>query len=141
MKIFAIAARTALTLALVASFLPLAAQTVTDPNVMRFIVFGDAACPTSTEGEIVVCARKDESEQYRIPEALREIPVGPSDRNWTERVSAYEYVGKTGTSSCSPSGAGGFSGCLDTLLQKAYSDGASPRSLTWRDIINSKNVD
>ena len=60
--------------------------------------------PRAAEGEIVVCARKDESERYRIPETLRDNPNAAQNQAWSERVRAYEYVGsKTGTQSCSPS--------------------------------------
>ena len=63
----------------------------------------------------------DEAERYRIPENLR---GEPSIRNeaWAQKVSAYEYVGRSGTMSCSPSGAGGFTGCGLIEIDAAYAE-------------------
>ena len=84
------------------------------------IVYGDDPCPTSASGEeIVVCARKPETERYRIPEELREGPPTAANSSWASRASSFEYVGRSGTDSCSPSGAGGWTGCFTQLMRKA----------------------
>ena len=56
-------------------------------RVNLVIVYGDDACPPSQGNEIVVCARKDEEERYRIPEPLRGDPNQPSHQAWGEQLS------------------------------------------------------
>lgn len=73
------------------------------------IIYGNDECPPSKGDEITVCARKDESERYRIPAPFRD--TSPKSEAWTNRVIAYESVGATGAQSCSPVGAGGWTGC------------------------------
>ena len=102
---------------LIAGVAPAAAQDK-DYRVNQLIIYGDDECPTSVGGEITVCARKAESERYRIPEDLR-MSGDPANKAWTERVLAYETVGATGTNSCSPVGAGGEYGCTQKLLAAA----------------------
>ena len=68
-----------------------------------------------------VCARKAESERYRIPAPLRVAPSTQS-QSWNERVLAYETVGRTGTNSCSPVGPGGSLGCTQKLIDAAYAE-------------------
>ena len=97
---------------------PAAAQ---DEKVNQVIVFGDDPCPASTGDEITVCARKDESERYRIPEPLRGSQ-SPQNDAWNNRVLAYETVGKTGIRSCSPVGSGGYLGCTQKMIDAAYAE-------------------
>ena len=97
-------------------------------RVNQLIVYGDDPCPQSRADEITVCARKDESERYRIPKDLRDDPNNPKNEPWTDRVEAYETVGAAGIASCSPVGPGGASGCMAKLIDAAYKerrDGAS----------------
>src|SRR5258706_9844267 len=75
-------------------------------RVNQLIVYGDDPCPASSANEITVCARKNEGERYRIPEALRNDPNAPKNEAWTDRVQAYETVGAQGIASCSPVGPG-----------------------------------
>ncbi|MET0179852.1 MAG: hypothetical protein ABW194_05145 [Novosphingobium sp.] len=91
-------------------------------RVNQLIVYGDDPCPASTDGEITVCARKDEAERYRIPEVLRGNPDSPRNEPWTDRVEAYETVGAQGIASCSPVGPGGATGCLTRLIDAAYAE-------------------
>src|SRR5687767_6570543 len=91
---------------------PALAQDAPGERVNQVIVYGDDPCPQSSAEEITVCARKDESERYRIPEVLRGDPQNPKNEPWTERVEAYETVGAQGIASCSPVGVGGATGCL-----------------------------
>jgi hypothetical protein len=51
---------------------PAMAQGADGSRVNMIIVFGDDKCPDTSDKEIVVCARKDEGERYRIPAALRD---------------------------------------------------------------------
>lgn len=73
--------------------------------------FGDDPCPQSSGEEIVVCARRPESDRYRIPLALRE-PASADLVTATDRVHEMIDIGRTGTDSCSPVGPGGFTGCF-----------------------------
>ena len=82
-------------------------------------------CPTSNGEEIVVCARLPEDERYRIPQPLRETRDQPADMAWASRAESVEYVGRNGTMSCSPVGAGGFTGCTQEMLRAARSEGGA----------------
>jgi hypothetical protein len=99
---------------------PAAAQD-DEERVNMVIVYGNDECPPSTEAEITVCARKDESERYRIPAPLR-FSDDPANIAWAERVQRYETVGAFGALSCSPAGAGGFTGCTQALIDAAYGE-------------------
>ncbi|MES2491813.1 MAG: hypothetical protein V4579_00865 [Pseudomonadota bacterium] len=90
-------------------------------RVNQVIVYGDDPCPVSRDDEITVCARKAESERYRIPAPLRETPSSAATA-WSERVLAYETVGAAGTNSCSAVGPGGVTGCLQKLINNAYAE-------------------
>ena len=91
-------------------------------KINQLIVYGDDPCPQSSPEEITVCARKDESERYRIPEVLRGDPDNPRNEPWTDRVEAYETVGAAGIASCSPVGVGGATGCMQKLIDAAYAE-------------------
>ncbi len=67
----------------------------------------------------MVCARKPESERYRIPKPLRESKRTPDAQSWAERARSIEYVGRTGTNSCSTTGAGGWTGCYAEMMRQA----------------------
>lgn len=90
-------------------------------NMNLVIVYGQDACPASRGEEITVCARKPEGERYRIPEGLRDHP-SPQNEAWTNRVSSYERVGASGTQSCSATGAGGWTGCMQNFIGNAYAE-------------------
>ncbi|MBX7494571.1 hypothetical protein K3172_01730 [Qipengyuania sp. 6B39] len=92
-----------------------------DDSYNMVIVYGDDACPESTADQIVVCARKNENERFRIPERLR-FSDNPANEAWAQRVEQLEYVGASGIMSCSPVGAGGFTGCTQELIRNAYAD-------------------
>lgn len=102
---------------------PASAQDAAGDKVVQKIVYGDDACEASKDSrEIVVCMRMDEAERYRIPEKLRKDPNAIANTSWTERVRSMERVGNFGTDSCSPVGAGGFTGCTQSLVQAAYAE-------------------
>lgn len=104
--------------------MPGAAHAQDNPSekINQLIVYGDDPCPASTDGSITVCARKDESERFRIPKPLRDNPNDSVNQGWTQRVKAYETVGAFGTNSCSPVGAGGATGCMSQLIHNAYAE-------------------
>ncbi|WP_428332872.1 hypothetical protein [Novosphingobium sp.] len=111
-----------------------------DERVNQLIVYGTDACPASTSTEITVCARKNESERYRIPEDLRDNPNQTSNQAWTERVKAYETVGAFGTNSCSPIGGGGETGCLGKLINNAYAERKSSSSVRFAKQIETERA-
>jgi len=115
---------------------PVQAQDKPGDRVNQLVIYGDDPCPQSSEEEIVVCARKDEGDRYRIPETLRGGSLGDAkNQAWSERVRSYEYVGKSGTNSCSPTGAGGFTGCTQALLSQAYAEKGIDDTVNWGQLI------
>ncbi|NRD89370.1 hypothetical protein C8024_07800 [Sphingopyxis sp. BSNA05] len=118
---------------------PAQAQDQAGDRVNQLVIYGDDPCPQSSEEEIVVCARKDEGERYRIPETLRGGGLGDAkNQAWSERVRSYEYVGASGTSSCSPTGAGGFTGCTQELLRQAYAEKGIDDTVNWGQLIEEE---
>ena len=89
-------------------------------SVRRLIVYGNDPCPASAD-EIVVCARRPETERYRIPQGLRDEAQEPSpeSESWASRAESLEYVGDTGIQSCSTVGPGGQTGCWEQLMRQA----------------------
>ena len=98
---------------------PAAAQ---EPRVNEIVVFGTDPCPRSTDDEVVVCARKPESERFRIPERLRQGGSLQSRQAWAVRAKSFETVGRTGINSCSPVGPGGYTGCVDQLIKQSFAE-------------------
>src|SRR5206468_2500565 len=87
--------------------------------VSEIIVYGNDPCPRSTDDQVVVCARKPETERYRIPEKLRSSGTRQQKEAWASRATEIMTVGATGTNSCSPVGPGGFTGCEMKLIKEA----------------------
>ena len=98
---------------------PAPAQSNDAEKIAEVIVYGNDPCPRSTDDAIVVCARKPESERYRIPERYRESGPRQTRQSWTEKAKSFEYVGRTGTQSCSAVGPGGYTGCLQNMIDRA----------------------
>ena len=101
---------------------PAAVQAGGEVRIAEIIVYGDDPCPRSTESEVVVCARKPEAERYRIPEVYRESGPRQTRESWVARAKSFEYVGRTGTQSCSAVGPGGFTGCLQNMIDQAKAE-------------------
>jgi hypothetical protein len=119
--------------ALAAGFVALPAPAVAQSNrISEIIVYGNDPCPRSTDDEVVVCARKPESERYRIPERYRPSGTRQQRESWASRATEIVTVGATGTNSCSPVGPGGFTGCLTKVIDQArkerrqQADGLTP---------------
>ena len=116
---------------------PAAAQEAVAPDgekVNMVIVYGEDKCPEPVGDEITICARKGEQERYRIPEPLRGSD-SPRNDAWNNKVLAYETIGRTGTLSCSPVGAGGALGCTQQLIDKAYAEKAQDPSIRFSELI------
>src|SRR6476646_6995506 len=88
-------------------------------NVAEIVVYGTDPCPRSTDDQVVVCARRPESERYRIPEKLRPGGTRQQTDSWANKAKVIETVGATGINSCSPVGPGGYTGCLTRVIKEA----------------------
>lgn len=132
----------ALFAAVLAMALPAAVQAQESPaeKINQLIVYGDDPCPASTDGAITVCARKDETERFRIPKPLRDNPNASVNQGWTQRVKAYETVGATGVNSCSPVGAGGATGCMAQLINSAYSEKKQASDVQFGKLIEEERA-
>ncbi len=84
-------------------------------RIVSLEVYGEDPCPRSPETSdsvIVVCARKPESERYRIPSQLRESQIVRLEEAWGSRVRELDATGRNGRpDSCSPVGSAGQTGC------------------------------
>lgn len=106
-----------------------------EPKVSALIVYGDDPCPQSTDDTIVVCARKPDSERYRIPEPLRGDPNDPKNQAWAERATSLEFAGRSGIGSCSPVGPGGSTGCFNQMVREARADQRTSNDVNWNALI------
>ncbi|MGD9811512.1 MAG: hypothetical protein AB7U35_09295 [Sphingobium sp.] len=132
--------------ALIAGTAPAVAQeTQAGPpaeKIRQVIVYGNDPCPKSEGDEILVCARQDEKERYRIPENLRgeQPPGSTANEAWTNRVKSIEYVGRSGTESCSPVGAGGFTGCFNQIAAAAKAERKQMGDASWADLVAAERA-
>ena len=90
--------------------------------ISEIIVYGTDPCPRSTDDQVVVCARKPESERFRIPERYRQSGSRQSRESWANKAIAFETYGRTGINSCSPVGPAGFTGCTQQLINQAFKE-------------------
>ena len=107
-------------LAAAAALLPAPAGAQGQERIRRLVVYGGDPCPRAASGEeIVICARRPETERYRIPKELRDSEPSddPESTSWAARAEALEYVGRAGIQSCSTVGPGGASGCWNELVR------------------------
>jgi hypothetical protein len=132
---------TKMTLSAIAVFasVPAFAQTTPDTpdeKINQVIVYGNDQCPQSNDDEIItVCARLAEKERYRIPKTLRDDPTDIRKESFTNKVIAYEHVSASGTMSCSPTGAGGFTGCGLGEINRAYAEKKSDPGINFGRLI------
>ncbi len=111
-----------------------------DEKINQLIIYGNDKCPESAGDEIVVCARMGEADRYRIPSSLRGDPNDPRSQAMSERIKSYEYVAASGTMSCSPSGAGGFTGCGLGEINKAYAEKAQDPGIAFGRLIAAERA-
>ncbi|WP_030538831.1 hypothetical protein [Sphingobium sp. DC-2] len=105
--------------------LPMAAPAGAEPprKIFNLIVYGDDPCPKGEGDEIIVCARKPESERYRIPKKLREKPAPSGGPGWGSQVATMEQVQRqTLPGSCSAIGSNGFTGCTAKMLEQWFAE-------------------
>lgn len=92
-------------------------------RTLSLVVYGDDPCPENKGDEIVVCARRPESERYRIPKPLREKPVAVGGPGWASQVAQMEQAGRAIIpGSCSAIGSYGFTGCTAAMLQQWFAE-------------------
>ena len=103
---------------------PALAQADPPPQkIFNLIVYGNDPCPQGEGDEIVVCARKPESERYRIPKKLREKPEESGGPGWGSQVATMEQTQRqTLPGSCSAIGSNGFTGCAAQRLQQWFAE-------------------
>jgi hypothetical protein len=99
-----------------------------ETKIAEVIVYGNDPCPRSTDDAIVVCARKPESERYRIPERYRDSGPRQTRQSWAQKAKSFEYVGRTGIQSCSAVGPGGNTGCLQNMIDRAKAEAREANS-------------
>ncbi|MGL4542003.1 MAG: hypothetical protein ACRCUI_05795 [Polymorphobacter sp.] len=103
------------------SMLRAAPTDTTQPRVRSVIVFGSDPCPKSTsDDEIIVCARQPDEDRYRIPPGLRTattgIPVSPFVQDRSLMLGSAAGGAGGGVGSCSTIGPGGGTGCMQQGL-------------------------
>lgn len=103
---------------------PVMAQPAPPPErTINLLVYGDDPCPQGKGDEIVVCARRPESERYRIPKKLREKPAPSGGPGWGSQVATMEATQRQNLpNSCSVNGAGGFTGCTAQMLSQWFAE-------------------
>jgi hypothetical protein len=121
---------------------PGASPSGAEPRVNQVIVYGDDPCaPSRDPDEITVCARLPEADRYRIPSNLRDNPNAPGSQSWSSRATELAYVGRTGTESCSTSGPGGFTGCLNQVINQAQAERRAAGDVNWTRMVEEARRD
>jgi len=120
---------------------PLSAQDEAGDRVNMVIAYDEDECPEPVDDEeIVVCQILVEAERYRIPSNLR-TSSSPENTPWAERVERFKMIGDFGTLSCSPTGAGGFTGCTQQMIDAAYADKAASTRVRFSQLIDQARED
>ncbi|MDT9600306.1 hypothetical protein [Sphingosinicella rhizophila] len=88
-----------------------------EDRVSELIVYGDDPCPQGEGDEIVVCARRPETERYRIPKNLRENKEKRGEMSWGARAAEMEEASRvTRPGGCSVVGSHGHTGCFNQFI-------------------------
>lgn len=140
MKAFISAASAALAAAFIAAPAPVMAQGPAGERVNMVIAFSEDECPEAQGQEIVVCEILVEEERYRIPSNLR-FSESPGNVAWSQRVDKIRYVGDFGTMSCSPAGAGGFTGCTQKFVEAWAKDRSEGEAIRFGRLIDQARQD
>lgn len=103
--------------------LPSAAWAEAPERVQTLVIYGNDPCPKAMDGAIIVCARKPESERYRIPKTLRDRKKVEGSQGWASRVETMEAANrKLLPNSCSVIGSNGQSGCTQAMLRRWFEE-------------------
>jgi hypothetical protein len=112
---------------------PASAQSANE-KINMVIAYDASECPKAQPGEVVVCEILVEAERYRIPKNLR--GVGTDDiKARARQVEEIKYAGDFGAMSCSPAGAGGFTGCTQKFVEAAYKDKSEADAVRFGQLI------
>jgi len=122
------------TFAVWAAFAAPAAGQSANEKINMVIAYDQSECPVAQPGEVVVCEILVEEERYRIPSNLR-YSDAPENKAWARQVEEIKYVGDFGTMSCSPAGAGGFTGCTQKFIESAYKDRSEADAVRFSQLI------
>lgn len=88
-------------------------------KLVTVTVYGSDPCPKGSDGEIVVCGHRPDSERYRIPKELRKREQRPSETSWASRTRALEEAGRPSMpGSCSAVGSWGQTGCFQQMIRQ-----------------------
>lgn len=97
-------------------------------RVQTLVVYGNDPCPKAADGAIIVCARKPESERYRIPKPLRDRKKVENSQGWANRVETMEAANRQLLpNSCSVIGSNGQTGCTQAMLRQWFEERRSAR--------------
>jgi hypothetical protein len=122
---------------------PGAGPSTAEPRINQVMVFGNDPCPAASNDPdvITVCGHFPESERYRIPPNLRDNPNAAANQSWSNRATELSYVGRTGTDSCSTSGPGGFTGCLQQVINHAQAERHAAGDVNWTRMVEEARRD
>jgi hypothetical protein len=96
-----------------------------ESRALTLVVYGNDPCPTGDDGTIIVCARKPESERYRIPKEVRAKPAdtAPAAQAWGSKVQTLDAASAIQLpDSCSAVGTNGATGCSMAALHQWYAE-------------------
>jgi membrane-bound lytic murein transglycosylase B len=125
--------------ALASAAAPASAQSAGE-KINMVIAYSADECPEAKEGEVVICEILVEAERYRIPSNLR-YSDSPENKAWARQVEEIKYVGDFGAMSCSPAGAGGFTGCTQKFVEAAYKDRAEAENVRFGQLIEKARAE
>ncbi len=112
---------------------PAGAQSANE-KINMVIAYDASECPKAQPGEVVVCELLVEAARYRIPTNLR-YSDSPENVARARQVEEIKYAGDFGAMSCSPAGAGGFTGCTQKFIEAAYKDRAEEDGVRFGKLI------
>ncbi len=112
---------------------PAAAQSANE-RINMVIAYDASECPVARPGEVVICEILVEADRYRIPSNLRHSD-NPANRSQARLVDEIKYVGDFGTMSCSPAGAGGFTGCTQKFVEAWAADRGEAEGIRFGRLI------
>lgn len=118
---------------------PAAAQSANE-KINMVIAYDASECPKSKPGELVVCEILVEADRYRIPTNLR-YSDSPQNKARARQVEEIKYVGDFGAMSCSPAGAGGFTGCTQKFIEAAYKDRSEADAVRFGQLIEKARAE
>ncbi|MEP0390595.1 MAG: hypothetical protein ABJ205_09415 [Erythrobacter sp.] len=120
---------------------PAAAQDQAGDRVNMVIAHSEDECPEQTaENEIVVCQIVVEADRYRIPSNLR-TSSAQGNLTQSQQFEKVRYIGEFGAFSCSPAGAGGFTGCTQQFIDAAYAERDQAEGIRFGQLIEQARQD